>query len=88
MCGICGVWEYGAAQGGVELSLVEAMRDEMSHRGPDDAGAQLFDGGRLGLGHRRLSIVDLSPAGHNPMRGCEAQGVWTVFNGEIYNHAS
>ncbi|MCA1593695.1 MAG: asparagine synthase (glutamine-hydrolyzing) [Acidobacteria bacterium] len=88
MCGICGVWEYGAARGGVELSLVERMRDRMTHRGPDDAGAGLFDGGRLGLGHRRLSIVDLSPAGHNPMRGCAERGVWTVFNGEIYNHAS
>jgi asparagine synthase (glutamine-hydrolysing) len=87
MCGICGVWEYGAASGGVEVSLVERMRDTMSHRGPDDAGAALFDGGRLGLGHRRLSIVDLSEAGHNPMRGCAARGVWTVFNGEIYNHA-
>ena len=88
MCGICGVWEYGAAaSGGVELSLVERMRDTMAHRGPDDAGAALFDEGRLGLGHRRLSIVDLSPAGHNPMRGCAARGAWTVFNGEIYNHA-
>jgi asparagine synthase (glutamine-hydrolysing) len=88
MCGICGVWEYGAAAGGgVELPLVERMRDRMAHRGPDDAGAKIFDGGRLGLGHRRLAIVDLSPAGHNPMRGCAARGVWTVFNGEIYNHA-
>ena len=88
MCGICGVWEYGAAEGRVELSLVERMRDRMAHRGPDDAGAQTFDEGRLGLGHRRLSIVDLSPAGHNPMRGCAGRGVWTVFNGEIYNHAA
>ncbi|HYE14181.1 MAG TPA: asparagine synthase (glutamine-hydrolyzing) [Pyrinomonadaceae bacterium] len=87
MCGICGVWEYGAASGGVEIEHVERMRDVMRHRGPDDAGAGLFDGGRLGLGHRRLSIVDLSAAGHNPMRGCEARDVWTVFNGEIYNHA-
>ncbi len=88
MCGICGVWEYGAASaGGVGLALVELMRDTMAHRGPDDAGAQLFDGGRLGLGHRRLSIVDLSPAGHNPMRGCAPRDVWTVFNGEIYNNA-
>jgi asparagine synthase (glutamine-hydrolysing) len=87
MCGICGIWEYGAAEGRVELPLVERMRDVMEHRGPDDAGAQLFDGGRLGLGHRRLSIVDLSPAGHNPMRGCAGRDVWTVFNGEIYNHA-
>ncbi len=88
MCGICGVWEYGAAGGGVDVSLVERMRDVMSHRGPDDAGAELFDSGRLGLGHRRLSIVDLSPAGHNPMCGCEGRGAWVVFNGEIYNHAA
>ena len=88
MCGICGVWEYGAAEGRVELALVERMRDRMPHRGPDDAGAELLDGGRLGLGFRRLSIIDLSPAGHQPMRGCEGSGVWLVFNGEIYNHAA
>jgi asparagine synthase (glutamine-hydrolysing) len=88
MCGICGVWEYGAGGGGVEASLVGRMRDEMSHRGPDDAGVALFDGGRLGFGHRRLSIVDLSRAGHQPMRGCAPLDVWTVFNGEIYNHAA
>ncbi|MGH9903405.1 MAG: asparagine synthase (glutamine-hydrolyzing), partial [Pyrinomonadaceae bacterium] len=89
MCGICGVWEYGAAAAGrgVELSLVERMRDRMEHRGPDDAGALLFDEGRGGFGHRRLSIVDLSSAGHQPMQGCDGRGVWTVFNGEIYNHA-
>lgn len=88
MCGICGVWEYGAAEGRVERSLVERMRDRMEHRGPDDVGVELFDGGRLGLGFRRLSIIDLSAAGHQPMRGCEARGVWLVFNGEIYNHAA
>ena len=88
MCGICGVWEYGAAEGRVESALVERMRDRMPHRGPDDAGVELFDGGRLGLGFRRLSIIDLSPAGHQPMRGCEGAGVWLVFNGEIYNHAA
>jgi asparagine synthase (glutamine-hydrolysing) len=87
MCGICGVWEYGAALGGVERSLVERMRDEMPHRGPDDAGALVFDEGRGGLGFRRLSIIDLSEAGHQPMHGC-TEGVWLVFNGEIYNHAS
>ena len=87
MCGICGVWEYGAAEGRVERAVVERMRDRMPHRGPDDVGAELFDGGRLGFGFRRLSIIDLSPAGHQPMRGCEGVGVWLVFNGEIYNHA-
>src|SRR5947208_4555493 len=86
MCGICGVWEYGAAEGRVERALVTAMRDVMTHRGPDDAGELLFDEGRGGFGFRRLSIIDLSPAGHQPMRGCTDR-VWLVFNGEIYNHA-
>src|SRR6266508_303954 len=86
MCGICGIWEYGASEGQVDVSLVERMRDEMRHRGPDDEGALLFDQGRGGLGFRRLSIIDLSPAGNQPMHGCTDQ-VWLVFNGEIYNHA-
>jgi asparagine synthase (glutamine-hydrolysing) len=86
MCGICGIWEYGASEGRVELSLVERMRDEMTHRGPDDAGAKVMDKARLGLGFRRLSIIDLSPAGNQPMHGCSDR-VWLVFNGEIYNHA-
>jgi asparagine synthase (glutamine-hydrolysing) len=87
MCGICGVWEYGAAAERVSLALLEEMRDVMPHRGPDDAGALLFDQGRGGFGHRRLSIVDLSEAGHQPMHGCTTR-VWTTFNGEIYNHTS
>jgi asparagine synthase (glutamine-hydrolysing) len=87
MCGICGVWEYGAAEGSVESSLLTAMRDEMTHRGPDDAGELIFDDHRGGFGFRRLSIIDLSPAGHQPMHGCDEQ-TWLVFNGEIYNHAS
>jgi asparagine synthase (glutamine-hydrolysing) len=87
MCGICGVWEYGAGRGRVEEALVGRMRDRMTHRGPDDAGALLFDEGRGGFGFRRLSIIDLSEAGHQPMRGCALQDVWVVFNGEIYNHA-
>ena len=87
MCGICGVWEYGAAQGNVERALVTAMRDVMTHRGPDDAGDLIFDDARGGFGFRRLSIIDLSEAGHQPMRGCTDR-VWLVFNGEIYNHAA
>jgi asparagine synthase (glutamine-hydrolysing) len=86
MCGICGIWEYGASEGRIDLSLVERMRDTMTHRGPDDAGAKLLDESRLGFGFRRLSIIDLSPAGNQPMHGCSDR-VWLVFNGEIYNHA-
>ncbi len=86
MCGICGVWEYGAKDGRVEGSLIARMRDEMTHRGPDDSGELIFDEGRGGFGFRRLSIIDLSAAGHQPMHGCDDR-TWMVFNGEIYNHA-
>lgn len=86
MCGICGVWEYGATRGRVDRNLLVSMRDAMTHRGPDDAGELIFDEARGGLGFRRLSIIDLSPAGHQPMHGCTDR-VWLVFNGEIYNHA-
>jgi asparagine synthase (glutamine-hydrolysing) len=85
MCGICGVWEYGATEGSVERALLGRMRDQMVHRGPDDAGDLLFDQGRGGFGFRRLSIIDLSIAGHQPMHGCSDR-VWIAFNGEIYNH--
>src|SRR2546421_5968891 len=86
MCGICGVWEYGAMGGKIDRDLLVSMRDVMTHRGPDDAGELIFDEHRGGFGFRRLSIVDLSPAGHQPMRGCSDR-VWLIFNGEIYNHA-
>ena len=87
MCGIVGIWEFGASEGHIELPLIEAMRDTMPHRGPDDKGSHIFDNGRGALGFRRLSIIDLSQAGHQPMRGCESRNTWLVFNGEIYNHA-
>jgi asparagine synthase (glutamine-hydrolysing) len=86
MCGICGVWEYGASEGSIDTSLIARMRDEMTHRGPDDSGELLFDERRGGFGFRRLSIIDLSAAGHQPMHGCD-ESKWLVFNGEIYNHA-
>src|SRR5207244_8649710 len=87
MCGICGVWEYGGSRGNVQRELLISMRDVMMHRGPDDAGDLIFDQARGGFGFRRLSIIDLSEAGHQPMHGCTDR-VWLVFNGEIYNHAS
>jgi asparagine synthase (glutamine-hydrolysing) len=86
MCGICGVWEYGANEGRVVTSLLKRMSNEMTHRGPDDSGELVFDDGRGGFGFRRLSIIDLTAAGHQPMHGCDEQ-TWLVFNGEIYNHA-
>jgi asparagine synthase (glutamine-hydrolysing) len=86
MCGICGVLAFndGFDCGG---QVVVAMRDAMVHRGPDDGGAWTSPTGRAALGHRRLSIVDVSDAGHQPM--CNEDGtVWVTFNGEIYNHAA
>jgi len=59
------------------------MRDSLRHRGPDDAGAWISPDGRVGLGHRRLAIIDISPAGHQPMAVGPLQ---IVFNGEIYNY--
>ena len=85
MCGICGIYEYGVSEPGVTAPLVERMRDTMAHRGPDDAGVYITQDRSVGLGNRRLAIVDLSPAGHNPMAN-EDQSVWITFNGEIYNH--
>jgi asparagine synthase (glutamine-hydrolysing) len=86
MCGICGVWDHASAVGCVDASLMTRMSDEMRHRGPDDSGELIFDEGRGGFGFRRLSIIDLSEAGHQPMHGC-SDWLWLVFNGEIYNHA-
>jgi asparagine synthase (glutamine-hydrolysing) len=68
----------------IERPLLEAMRDTMTHRGPDDAGLWFNAEGTVGLGHRRLSIIDLSSAGHQPMTN-EDESIWLVFNGEIYN---
>ena len=62
------------------------MRDRIVHRGPDDGGLWQSQDGRVVLGHRRLSIVDISAAGHQPMSN-EDESVWITFNGEIYNHA-
>src|SRR3954447_7072754 len=82
MCGIAGRFNYDAMRPGDRATL-EAMTASMSHRGPDAAGYHVAPG--IGLGHRRLSIIDLS-TGDQPL--CNETGtVWTVFNGEIYNFA-
>lgn len=84
MCGICGIAIPKKLNRKVDESRLKAMRDAMTHRGPDDAG--IFLGGSVGLGHRRLSIVDLG-GGQQPMSN-EDDTIWIAFNGEIYNHAS
>ncbi len=85
MCGICGVWNLGRAAEAVAEKVLLAMRDSMSHRGPDGAGVYVAPARNLGLAHRRLSIVDLA-GGAQPM--CNEDGtVWIVYNGEVYNHA-
>lgn len=83
MCGIVGVISFEPFKTRPPLA---AMRDAMRHRGPDDAGEWWSVDGRVGLAHRRLSILDLSPLGHQPMLSDDEQ-LSIVFNGEIYNFA-
>ena len=83
MCGICGF--YSKKNIGVEN--LKAMNDALYHRGPNDSGEEIFEtasGMYVGLGHRRLSILDLSVRGHQPMHS-RNQDTILVFNGEIYN---
>lgn len=77
MCGIAGYFGTGTRE------ILEQMGDSLAHRGPDDRGFAEF--GRIGLAQRRLSIVDLSPTGHQPMTNREGS-VAIIFNGEIYNY--
>ena len=82
MCGIVGFKEKKAFQ-----TLAEALPQAMyslQKRGPDDSGLFFDREAGIGLGHRRLSVIDLSSAGRQPM-GSEAEGVWIVYNGEVYN---
>ncbi|MDR1958927.1 MAG: asparagine synthase (glutamine-hydrolyzing) [Planctomycetaceae bacterium] len=81
MCGICGVL-WTEASKAVNIQTLDKMTDVLGHRGPDDRGTYWRNG--MALGHRRLSILDLSPQGHQPMSN-ENDTVWIVFNGEIYN---
>ncbi|HEY0385884.1 MAG TPA: asparagine synthase (glutamine-hydrolyzing) [Pyrinomonadaceae bacterium] len=83
MCGINGIALSSRSRAVLDVRDVERMRDCLTHRGPDDAG--LFVDGNIGLGHRRLSIVDVA-AGHQPMTN-EDGTLHITYNGEIYNHA-
>ncbi len=82
MCGIVGQINF---QKTIERTAFITMRDTLAHRGPDDAGAVFFENDSIALAHRRLSFLDLSEAGRQPM--CNADGtVWITLNGEIYNY--
>src|SRR2546427_1623657 len=80
MCGICGQFNFGRNES-VQPDTIRRMTQTMVHRGPDDDG--YFISGALGLGFRRLSIIDLA-GGHQPMSDAE-ETVWVILNGEIYN---
>jgi asparagine synthase (glutamine-hydrolysing) len=84
MCGICGLVNPSTAVG-ANSTTVAAMTVDLERRGPDDLGQWQDESSRTVLGFRRLSIIDLSPAGHQPMSSADGRDV-IVFNGEIYNH--
>ena len=81
MCGICGI-VYRDSGRPIDVDLLTRMRDSLSHRGPDNAG--IFTADSVGLGHRRLSIIDLSPDGAQPMAN-EDGSIHITYNGEVYN---
>ena len=83
MCGISGIYHFNNSATTNEQVVVK-MRDTLIHRGPDSAGLYISKDGKIGLGHRRLAIIDLSPAGHQPMTN-ENGSIWITYNGEIYN---
>ena len=83
MCGICGF----VSRREISNKTLKIMNDTMYHRGPNDSGEEIYsgeDGYRIGFAQRRLSIMDLSPLGHQPMHAADKR-VSVVFNGEIYN---
>lgn len=86
MCGIAGLWRIGGGRQSELAASVRAMTDAMAHRGPDGDGRWIDVDSGLALGHRRLAIIDLSPAGHQPMASADGRFVIS-YNGELYNTA-
>lgn len=86
MCGIAGILALKKGSP-VEVDALIRLRDAQTHRGPDDAGDWVDPSRKIGLAHRRLSIIDLSASGHQPMHTRD-QELHIVFNGEIYNFQS
>ena len=88
MCGIAGIIDKRGKLGGARLGqLAKQAADRMAYRGPDNSGVWVSPDGRCALSHRRLSIIDVSSAGHQPMRSSTGRSIIT-FNGEIYNFLS
>ena len=85
MCGIVGVYAYRSTAGAVDRDELVRIRDHMALRGPDSSGEWYSADGRIGFGHRRLTIIDLSSRGAQPMQTTDGKLVVT-FNGEIYNY--
>ena len=85
MCGIAGLYAYHYAANPVDVTELRRIRDRMAARGPDGVGEWRSPDGRLGFGHRRLAIIDLSERGAQPMVSADGKIVIT-FNGEIYNY--
>ena len=86
MCGFAGfLGTHQTGQASDDLPTLERMGNAIAHRGPDDSGLWADAAARIGLSHRRLAIVDLSAAGHQPMHSASGRYV-LAFNGEIYNH--
>ena len=85
MCGIAGIYAYRASAPAVDAEELRRIRDHMAMRGPDGSGEWFAEDGRIGFGHRRLSIIDLSERAAQPMHSADGKLV-IVFNGEIYNY--
>ena len=85
MCGITGIFLHNSIQNSQLAETVSAMASSLEHRGPDDSGVWLDSKKQVAFGHRRLSIVDISSSGHQPMASASKRYVMT-YNGEIYNH--
>ena len=84
MCGVSGILHFGRADPVTNENLLR-MNQQLIHRGPDGSGIYISENSRIGLGHRRLSIIDLSDSASQPMSN-GASTVWVSYNGEIYNH--
>lgn len=85
MCGIVGAIAFSSSRFAITTSYINTMRDKLAHRGPDGMGTWVSADATVGLGNRRLAVIDLSPAAGQPMSN-EDGTLWVTFNGEIYNH--